>query len=365
VASTERPIYIVIDDPAAGRQVGGLPLVVRLSRQLGWAGLRPAGLVVTTGEGDDAGGETWSRLLGDAGQAPPIPVVPADQVPAEAVRLSASALYPRDPLKEWLHSGAEPEPIAQVTDRASQRAAERRLWRSIRKPLRHDGPVAYFLIRPVSSRISRLLVRTGLAPNVITTIGLVTGLGAGVLAGLGGFGPVLGATLLFLAGLVLDCVDGEMARVTLSTSRSGQWLDTIADDLSVMALTVGMGVGLSRTAGQPAWLWLGLGGGALMLISQSVIYYWLWRSGGPIDTAKYPWFFSRGEGLAQESERSLLGWVAILGRRDSLTILFLVLAAGGWHPAILVILAGGGAVYCLLLGLDRLIKGLGRAREAS
>ncbi len=249
-------------------------------------------------------------------------------------------------------------------DERSRREAEAWLWSSIRKSMSHDGPVAYYLARPVSNGISRLLLPTGVAPNAVTLFGLAVGLGSGAVAAVGGYGAVLAATLLFYLGMILDCVDGDLARIKLATSRRGQWLDSITDDLSVVFLTAGMGVGLWRVSGQTLYLWVGLAGAGLVVVGQMVIYVVLARGGGPIDTAKYPWFFLGGEGLAQEGKRSLFGYVSFAARRDSLTLAFVILAVAGQGPAIGAILAGGGAFYFVLLCVDRAVKALQSGESA-
>ena len=119
---------------------------------------------------------------------------------------------------------------------------------------------------------------------------------------------------------------------------------------------MGVGIGLTRVTGEPLWQTIGWATLGLLVVGQGVIYVWLQRSGGPIDTARYPWFFMGDEGLAQESERGLVGWLSFAVRRDSLTLYFLVLAAVDLQWGILLALAGGSAVYFALLGIDLVAK---------
>jgi len=341
-------------DLSPGAIVGGLPLIVRLARQVARVGVTHINLVSSTHTGP------WHRMLEDHHVEVELESVAPEKVPQGALILDGMALYDTPTLEAAvLGDETGPVPRIRVADSRSVAEAEAWLWASVRKSMSHDGPVAYFLARPVSNRISRLLLPTGVSPNAVTLVGLVVGIACGAVAALGGHGPVLAATLLFYLGMIFDCVDGDLARVKLATSRRGQWLDSLTDDLSVVFLTLGMGVGLWRGSGQPLHLWAGVGGAALVVLGQAVIYVVLARGGGPIDTARYPWFFSGGQGLAQEGKRSLLGYMSFLARRDSLTLVFVVLAAVGQGPAILAILAGGAALYFALLLVDRLVKALG------
>lgn len=357
---------IAAGDEAPARKVAGLPLLVRLCRQLersGAGGIR----LVTPGDG-----ARWRGLLERWGFGLPVEVSPDLRDPGDEVAatqgaagaLDAAAVYDPGDLAAWVKARARgeevaspPLPLVTARDRAGRAAAERALYQSIRKSLSHDGPVAYLLARPLSRPVTRALARLGASPNGVTLVGLGVGVATGAVAALGGYWASLGAALLFFAGLLLDCVDGDLARVTLRTSRLGQWLDTITDDLGYAALAAGLGVGLFREGAGAPWLWLGLLTFTLVAAGQGVIYRWLASSGGPIDTARYPWFFMGAEGLAQGGGRSLVGWLSFAVRRDSLTVIFLVLAALGLPEGILVILAAGSAVYAVLLVVDRVHKG--------
>lgn len=338
-------------DLSPATSVAGLPLLVRLVRQLERLDVYR---LILVSKGSAA---SWQALLKRYGVAASVDTMEPEAVPAQATVLDAMALYDTDTLATALAGGAgEPAPRVHIVDRASLAEAEAWLWGSIRKSMSHDGPVAYFLARPVSNRISRLLLPTGVSPNAVTLFGLAVGLACGAVAALGGYGPVLAATLLFYLGMILDCVDGDLARIQLATSRRGQWLDSLTDDLSVVFLTLGMGVGLWRSAAAPIYLWAGLGGAGLVVVGQAVIYAVLARGGGPIDTAKYPWFFSGADGLAQEGKRSVVGYLSFLFRRDCQTLAYVLLALAGQAVVILALLAGGGAIYFVLLVVDRFIK---------
>jgi len=343
---------------SAATVVAGLPLLVRLARQLARLDVTRLTLVTT------ASAEPWQTLLARHDVKLAVDTVKPEGVPAGAVVLEVMALYDADNLATVFEDApVEPTPRIRIVDRTAVAEAERWLWASVRKSMSHDGPVAYYLARPVSNRISRWLLPTGVSPNAVTLVGLGVGIGTGVVAALGGYVPVLAAALLFYLGMILDCIDGDLARIKLATSRTGQWLDSLTDDLSLVFFTLGLGVGLWRTTGQALYLWAGVAGAGLVGVGQTVIYAVLVRGGGPIDTAKYPWFFSGDAGLAQEGKRSLVGYVSFLFRRDCQTLAYVLLAVAGQGAVILGLLAGGGAVYFVLLVVDRLVKAL-RPREA-
>jgi phosphatidylglycerophosphate synthase len=99
-----------------------------------------------------------------------------------------------------------------------------------------------------------------------TAIGLA---GAWLLAQIQ-YGAHLGGALLFLVAVVLDGVDGEVARLTLQETTFGHYLDIITDNLVHVAIFVGLAVGLSRATSDVSHLYallVLLGGFALCTLS--------------------------------------------------------------------------------------------------
>ncbi len=92
-----------------------------------------------------------------------------------------------------------------------------------------DGWLSERTVRPVSRRVTPIAVRLGLAPNLITVISLAAGAAAVATALTGTRWGYLATAVLMLVSLVLDCVDGEVARWTHRYSRAGAWLDAVGD----------------------------------------------------------------------------------------------------------------------------------------
>ncbi len=99
-----------------------------------------------------------------------------------------------------------------------------------------DGWLSERTVRPVSRRLTPVAVRLGLAPNTITVISLLAGAGAVATALTGTRWGYLATAVLMLVSLVLDCVDGEVARWTHRYSRGGAWLDAVGDRVKEYAV---------------------------------------------------------------------------------------------------------------------------------
>ena len=91
----------------------------------------------------------------------------------------------------------------------------------------------YRIIDPVT----RALVRWGVHPNTISTIGFLSTVGAGYLYHLD---RVRWAGLLILVGGVLDIFDGRVARESGLASKFGAFYDSTMDRLSEIVVFIGL-----------------------------------------------------------------------------------------------------------------------------
>ncbi len=115
-----------------------------------------------------------------------------------------------------------------------------------------DGFVATFVSRPVSRLLTPWALRLGLTPNQVTAVSVVVGLAAAALFAVGGPVALVAGALLLQLSLVLDCVDGDVARYTRRFSPLGAWLDASTDRLKEFACYAGLAWGAD--AGRTGWL---------------------------------------------------------------------------------------------------------------
>ena len=151
-----------------------------------------------------------------------------------------------------------------VCGAADVKAAEKKLFNSLKGDL--EGFVDRFFNRKVSRWFTRLFLAAGLSPNVITLVATVVGLIAAAGFGLGTYGAGIIAALLFQLAAIIDCCDGEVARLTFTESPFGAWLDIAMDNVVHMAIFAGIAVGsFLRLAGsEDAWVPLALGAAAIL-----------------------------------------------------------------------------------------------------
>jgi phosphatidylglycerophosphate synthase len=134
--------------------------------------------------------------------------------------------------------------IRRLTARAELGRVEHELLLSLENP--RDGQVDTYFNRKLSRPITRWFLRTPLSPNQITVLSCVVGLLGALCFFPGGYwGPLCGALLLQFS-VVLDCCDGEVARVKFMESPLGDWLDIVCDTVVSIAIFLGLGVAVWR-----------------------------------------------------------------------------------------------------------------------
>jgi phosphatidylglycerophosphate synthase len=97
-------------------------------------------------------------------------------------------------------------------------------------------------MRKVSPYLTRALLPTRVSANVVTGLMSVVGLAAAALTSLPNLAAAIGAALLIQLQLLLDCSDGELARVRGESSPAGIYLDRIGHYLTEAALPIGLGI---------------------------------------------------------------------------------------------------------------------------
>jgi phosphatidylglycerophosphate synthase len=112
--------------------------------------------------------------------------------------------------------------------------------------------------RRLSRPTTRLLLRTPLTPNQVTMLAVAVGIVGGLALGAASPGWVVaGIVALALSG-VLDCADGELARITFVEAPMGHWLDVVGDTLVHGAVLVGIAAALARAGAWPGGVTLAM-----------------------------------------------------------------------------------------------------------
>lgn len=105
--------------------------------------------------------------------------------------------------------------------------------------------------RPLAYLVVRTLHRSRVTPNQVTLCSLIAGLVAAWDFSAGNAWRVAG--VWYGLANVLDCADGQLARIQNSGTPLGRLVDGVADYISSIAIFIGIGIGLNAM-GMPAWI---------------------------------------------------------------------------------------------------------------
>jgi hypothetical protein len=103
--------------------------------------------------------------------------------------------------------------------------------------------------RPVAYLFVKGMYRLPITPNQVSIISLAAGLIAAWQIAIGDF--VVGG-IWYVAANVLDCADGQLARLQNSGTLLGRVVDGVVDYVSGIVIFVGVGIGLA-SVGNPHW----------------------------------------------------------------------------------------------------------------
>jgi phosphatidylglycerophosphate synthase len=189
------------------------------------------------------------------------------------------------PVRRWLERAAVEGRVRVVTaasqaglwyrdvwDQASAGSAERTLFRSLKGEA--EGFVDRYFNRTFSRLLTRMFLRLRCSPNAITMVATAVGLLSALGFGLSTYQAGIVAALLFQLAAVIDCCDGEVARLTFTESSFGAWLDIAMDNVVHMAIFAGIACGayLRQDGTDGAWIPLALGGAAVF---GNAMAFWL------------------------------------------------------------------------------------------
>lgn len=114
-----------------------------------------------------------------------------------------------------------------VDDEASLKKAKTLLLTNVKKQT--DGPISRYLNRPISTRISKYLLKTNISPNLISFVSFSLSIIAVLFFFLGNYlNLVIGGILAQISSIIDGC-DGEIARLKFKETDFGGWFDAVLD----------------------------------------------------------------------------------------------------------------------------------------
>jgi phosphatidylglycerophosphate synthase len=117
----------------------------------------------------------------------------------------------------------------------------------------NDGFFSVFFLRKFSKLLTWVAVKVGATPNQVTLISFAIGLYSAYAFSQGSFWWILCGALLLQVSIIVDCVDGELARYTRKFSQLGAWLDAVTDRVKEYMVFLGLAIGAEKQ-GKDLWI---------------------------------------------------------------------------------------------------------------
>jgi phosphatidylglycerophosphate synthase len=207
-----------------------------------------------------------------------------------------------------------------------------------------DGFVSRFLNRPVSSRITRFLLKFPIHPNAWTISIFVLPLIACVFLVRGNYISIVIGAAIFQAFSILDGCDGEIARAKTLESKFGERLDYFCDFIASLLYVLALGLGLHRSSEGILC--------AVLITANELLLRAGKRHTAVAPSTLHESFYARHHGMIGHSGLLHLGerfvwWLFQLTKRDMALVVFLMLAILGlaqWILHLWVTVAGASLV---------------------
>ena len=151
-------------------------------------------------------------------------------------------------------------PYIRSTDSAEREAVKREIAGLNDARLRlklanraNDGFFSVFFLRKFSKLFTWAAVRLKMTPNQVTLISFAIGLLSAYEFSRGTFWTTFTGAILLQLSIIVDCVDGELARYTRQFSQLGAWLDAITDRIKEYLVFFALAYGAAKD-GRDLWI---------------------------------------------------------------------------------------------------------------
>ena len=142
------------------------------------------------------------------------------------------------------------------------------------KSIETENKIDRIFYRPLGFRIAQMLRNTGITPNMVTILSIFVGVGAGYMFYFDNIIYTICGILLLIFANILDCVDGQLARLTGIKSAIGRILDGFAGDLWFASIYIAFSFRLMNEYGTPWFFVLALLSGISHLVQANITDYY-------------------------------------------------------------------------------------------
>jgi len=125
----------------------------------------------------------------------------------------------------------------------------KQMFEDYKKSLKHmvfDETLTLYILRPIAFVFVKLFYPTSITPNQVSLMTTITGILSAYFFSRGDVVSFVIAGSLYFLALVLDCVDGMIARLKNNGTAVGRIIDGFSDYIVGISVYIGMGIGFGK-----------------------------------------------------------------------------------------------------------------------
>lgn len=125
----------------------------------------------------------------------------------------------------------------------------KQMFKDYKKSIKHaifDETLTLYILRPIAFIFVKMFYPTSITPNQISLMTTIVGIISGYFFSRGDVVSFAIAGSLYFFSIVLDCVDGMIARLKNSGTPVGRIIDGVSDYIVGISVYIGMGIGFGK-----------------------------------------------------------------------------------------------------------------------
>ncbi|MCK5051302.1 MAG: CDP-alcohol phosphatidyltransferase family protein [Candidatus Cloacimonetes bacterium] len=125
----------------------------------------------------------------------------------------------------------------------------KQMFRDYKKSIKHaifDETLTLYILRPIAFIFVKLFYPTSITPNQVSLMTTIVGITSAYFFSRGDVVSFVIAGSLYFFSMVLDCVDGMIARLKNNGTAVGRIIDGVSDYIVGTSIYIGMGIGFGK-----------------------------------------------------------------------------------------------------------------------
>ena len=123
------------------------------------------------------------------------------------------------------------------------------------KSIKAEDPLDLYFYRIISFIFVKIIYRFPVTPNQISVTAMIFGVISGYFFSTATASSYLIAAIFYTLYYLMDCSDGQLARLKKNGTRLGRIIDGISDYVTHIAVYIGLGIGLANQSGDALSSW--------------------------------------------------------------------------------------------------------------